>query len=526
MLLLKKFHLIGSDCLKKVAVIQDMSSFGKCSLTAAIPVLSVMGVQACPLPTAVFSAQTAYPSFHHQDLTANMPHFMNEWARNGETFDARRLHHHNQQQQQQQQQQHKQTQLRKSPQKFGPTMNGALPQIDESNSLTDGCYGSSSQTSNSKNNTALNTSTLANGNRNATTNGRPQIVTTKSPIHGSIRGQHIERATTGRSPTVSSATSSASSSPTSSRASSNSSPSSSSSVDFLSASKMLNRSAASRHSTTELNRRQFSVEREVSGQSPMTAKLSRVGSCRGYTHQQQASRLIPSQQQIVSTMPIAINGLPSPQSLVDSQNFLAPACGQSQRHLLLNPAISHQPPMKTSKILNIGSGQQQQQATGTSRNSSPCKNLTGAVGSSSSSSNVAESSPSGSRYRQLNQLAENLAEIRLNDSLAFSSLRAPKKSSSGSNLLLNKSIDSQRNLVNSASKSYRLGGNNSPLNKQQQQQQNQRPLSANGAKGANDGNNNNNLGQTNHVQGKPPPSANNNNPTAGSSSVWFEYGCV
>ena len=39
--------------MKKVAVIQDLSSFGKCSLTAAIPVLSVMGVQACPLPTAV-----------------------------------------------------------------------------------------------------------------------------------------------------------------------------------------------------------------------------------------------------------------------------------------------------------------------------------------------------------------------------------------------------------------------------------------------------------------------------------------
>ena len=32
--------------MKKVAVIQDLSSFGKCSLTAAIPVLSVMGVQA------------------------------------------------------------------------------------------------------------------------------------------------------------------------------------------------------------------------------------------------------------------------------------------------------------------------------------------------------------------------------------------------------------------------------------------------------------------------------------------------
>ena len=37
--------------IKRVAVINDLSGLGKCSLTAAIPVLSVMGVQACPLPT-------------------------------------------------------------------------------------------------------------------------------------------------------------------------------------------------------------------------------------------------------------------------------------------------------------------------------------------------------------------------------------------------------------------------------------------------------------------------------------------
>ena len=43
---------------KKIAVIQDLSGFGKCSLTAAIPVISVMGVQPCPLPTAVLSAYT------------------------------------------------------------------------------------------------------------------------------------------------------------------------------------------------------------------------------------------------------------------------------------------------------------------------------------------------------------------------------------------------------------------------------------------------------------------------------------
>ena len=38
---------------KKIAVINDLSGFGRCSLTAAIPVIAAMGVQPCPLPTAV-----------------------------------------------------------------------------------------------------------------------------------------------------------------------------------------------------------------------------------------------------------------------------------------------------------------------------------------------------------------------------------------------------------------------------------------------------------------------------------------
>ena len=50
--------------MKKIAVLNDLSGMGKCSLTAAIPVISVMGIQACPLPTAVLSAQTGFPSFY------------------------------------------------------------------------------------------------------------------------------------------------------------------------------------------------------------------------------------------------------------------------------------------------------------------------------------------------------------------------------------------------------------------------------------------------------------------------------
>ena len=46
----------------KVAVLNDLAGFGRCSLTAAISVLSAMGVQPCPLPTAVLSAQTGFES--------------------------------------------------------------------------------------------------------------------------------------------------------------------------------------------------------------------------------------------------------------------------------------------------------------------------------------------------------------------------------------------------------------------------------------------------------------------------------
>lgn len=67
--------------MKKIAVIQDLSGLGKCSLTAAIPVISVMGVQAVPLPTAVLSNQTGYPSYYCDDYTEHMGQIMTEWEK-------------------------------------------------------------------------------------------------------------------------------------------------------------------------------------------------------------------------------------------------------------------------------------------------------------------------------------------------------------------------------------------------------------------------------------------------------------
>ena len=73
---------------KKVAVINDLSGFGRCSLTAAISILSVMGVQACPLPTAILTAQTGYPSYYCDDYTDKMEYFRAEWEKMNQHFDG------------------------------------------------------------------------------------------------------------------------------------------------------------------------------------------------------------------------------------------------------------------------------------------------------------------------------------------------------------------------------------------------------------------------------------------------------
>lgn len=74
--------------IKKAAVINDLSGFGKCSLTSAIAVLSVMGIQPCPMPTAVLTNQTGYKNHYCIDLTDEMNHFTEMWSLNGEDFDG------------------------------------------------------------------------------------------------------------------------------------------------------------------------------------------------------------------------------------------------------------------------------------------------------------------------------------------------------------------------------------------------------------------------------------------------------
>lgn len=71
---------------KKVAVFNDISGFGRCSLTAAIPVLSALGVQCNPIPTVVLTGQGGYPVKFRQVMTDMLPNFGKAWKSNGVSF--------------------------------------------------------------------------------------------------------------------------------------------------------------------------------------------------------------------------------------------------------------------------------------------------------------------------------------------------------------------------------------------------------------------------------------------------------
>ena len=70
---------------KKVVAVHDLSGVGRVSLTVVIPILSSMGFQVCPLPTAVLSSHTQYPEFSFLDLTDEMPKIISEWKEAGST---------------------------------------------------------------------------------------------------------------------------------------------------------------------------------------------------------------------------------------------------------------------------------------------------------------------------------------------------------------------------------------------------------------------------------------------------------
>lgn len=65
----------------KIAVINDISGFGRCSIAVSLPVISHMQIQACPVPTSIFSNHTGFKEFFFDDYTSKMQSYIDNWKK-------------------------------------------------------------------------------------------------------------------------------------------------------------------------------------------------------------------------------------------------------------------------------------------------------------------------------------------------------------------------------------------------------------------------------------------------------------
>lgn len=73
---------------KRMALINDISGFGRCSVAEELPIISVMKIECCVLPTSILSNHTGYPSFFFDDYTEKMGRYMEEWKKLELHFDG------------------------------------------------------------------------------------------------------------------------------------------------------------------------------------------------------------------------------------------------------------------------------------------------------------------------------------------------------------------------------------------------------------------------------------------------------
>lgn len=72
----------------KLAIVNDLSGYGRCSLTVALPVISAMKVQGCPLPTSFFSNHMGYPVYFSKDFSNDIPAYLEKWEELSLSFDG------------------------------------------------------------------------------------------------------------------------------------------------------------------------------------------------------------------------------------------------------------------------------------------------------------------------------------------------------------------------------------------------------------------------------------------------------
>lgn len=75
--------------MKRIATIQDISCFGKCSITVALPIISALGVECCIVPTTVLSTHTAgFTNYTVCDISDQLLPIAEHWKSEGIELDA------------------------------------------------------------------------------------------------------------------------------------------------------------------------------------------------------------------------------------------------------------------------------------------------------------------------------------------------------------------------------------------------------------------------------------------------------
>mgnify|MGYP002576873315 FL=1 len=73
---------------KKIALINDITGFGRCSIAVSLPIISALKVQCCFIPTAILSNHTGFNNFFFEDYTPKMREYVNNWETLGLNFDG------------------------------------------------------------------------------------------------------------------------------------------------------------------------------------------------------------------------------------------------------------------------------------------------------------------------------------------------------------------------------------------------------------------------------------------------------
>lgn len=74
---------------KKVLTLQDISCYGQCSLTVALPIISACGIETAILPSAVLSTHTGgFSGYTFRDLTDDIPKIREHWEKEGIQYDC------------------------------------------------------------------------------------------------------------------------------------------------------------------------------------------------------------------------------------------------------------------------------------------------------------------------------------------------------------------------------------------------------------------------------------------------------